>query len=307
MMAIISSIAMPNENLYTPRINLVQNYMAEHVGDELKLDALARVAGFSPFHFHRIFKDLVGETVNDFVVRSRLERATSLMRASKQALTQIAFASGFQSSSDFSRVFKQWYGLPPSAWDRAKPLAESKIRKAESGLPQYTAEQLHELAQQHLVSVQPFPATRLAYVRVIDSYNDTAGIGRAMERVCAWAQREGVCGALIGMSQDDPDITPPAQCRYDVCMTLPEGAVIHRGDRAWLGERVLPACLLAQVHVMGDITRLDQALQVLLRWWLPRGGYLPDNLPAMEIYRQTPLVLGWETFDLDCCVPVVKM
>ncbi len=68
-------------DLYTPRINHIQNFIAEHVRDDLKLDTLAQVAGFSPFHFHRIFKNHVGETVNDFVVRSRLERATALMRA----------------------------------------------------------------------------------------------------------------------------------------------------------------------------------------------------------------------------------
>jgi AraC family transcriptional regulator len=100
------------ENLYLQRINAVISHVREHLHDELTLESLARVAGFSPFHFHRVFKSITEETVSDMVVRLRLERAAVLLRASPElSITQAAFESGFQSGAVFSRAFKKRFGL----------------------------------------------------------------------------------------------------------------------------------------------------------------------------------------------------
>jgi AraC family transcriptional regulator len=60
---------------YTARINRVLDHVHENLDGDLSLRALARVARFSPHHFHRIFSALVGETCHQFVRRVRLERA----------------------------------------------------------------------------------------------------------------------------------------------------------------------------------------------------------------------------------------
>jgi AraC family transcriptional regulator len=57
------SMRSPQENLYLQRINTVIGYARENLNDDLSLEALARMAGFSPFHFHRIFKSISGDTV----------------------------------------------------------------------------------------------------------------------------------------------------------------------------------------------------------------------------------------------------
>ena len=107
---------------YAPRIHQVADYVTANLTDALSLSHLAGVAGFSDFHFHRIFKQYTGENLNAFVVRKRLERATQLMRVTPRLLlTDIALACGFESSSDYSRAFKRQYGLAPSAWDRLTP------------------------------------------------------------------------------------------------------------------------------------------------------------------------------------------
>jgi DNA gyrase inhibitor GyrI len=58
---------------------------------------------------------------------------------------------------------------------------------------------------------------------------------------------------------------------------------------------------------VGDLYVVDRAWQYLYKYWLPRSTYLPDNLPAMEIYRQHPADIGWETWDVQGCVPVVGL
>jgi AraC family transcriptional regulator len=91
---------------YVERINRAIDHIMSQLAQPLRLQDVARAAGFSPFHFHRVFKALLGETLNTFVKRQRLERALRLMsHAPQRTLTDVALACGLQSSSDFSRSF----------------------------------------------------------------------------------------------------------------------------------------------------------------------------------------------------------
>ena len=102
---------------YIERVNRAVDYVVSHLGEPLPKD-VSRAALLSPFHFHRVFRSLVGITLADFVKRLRLEKALAMMaHGGKSSLTTIALDSGFSSSSDFSRCFKQRFGVPPSAFD----------------------------------------------------------------------------------------------------------------------------------------------------------------------------------------------
>ena len=93
---------------YVNRINRAIDHVIRNLAESLKLEDVARVACFSPFHFHRIFRSLVGETLAQFVKRVRLERALYLLSHREgSTLTEIALACGFSSSSDFSRSFRR--------------------------------------------------------------------------------------------------------------------------------------------------------------------------------------------------------
>ena len=290
---------MGQSDLYHQRINAVIDHIRTHLTDDLSLAALAEIAYFSPFHFHRIFKTLTGETVADLTLRLRLERAVALLRSSRRMrVSAAALDSGFISTAHFSRVFKKRYGLSPSRWNRDAPLTESKIRQTMPDFPQYTEEEL--AAFQFDVSVREFPAVRLAYVRVTDSFAPERVLA-GHDRLMAWhTARGGKPTTLIGMSQDDPDVTPPELCRYDFCLIVPRD---FQGDGD-ISARDFPACHLASVTVCGDIYLVDKVWQFLFRRWLPNSRFQPDNLPAMEIYRRWPHEIGWETFDLECAIPI---
>ena len=103
---------------YVQRVNRAIDHVTRHLAEPLPLEEVARVACFSPYHFHRIFRALVGETLHAFVKRVRLERALFLIsRREGASLTDVAFACGFASSSDFARAFRAHYGVPPSVFD----------------------------------------------------------------------------------------------------------------------------------------------------------------------------------------------
>lgn len=118
---------------YTARINRVIDYIETHLDRELSLDTLAEVANFSKFHFHRLFQAMVGETLNQFIQRLRLEKAASqLIYNPKKSITEIALDCGFSGSAAFARAFKGMYGMSATAWragGHRQP--ERKIRKTE--------------------------------------------------------------------------------------------------------------------------------------------------------------------------------
>jgi AraC family transcriptional regulator len=291
-----------SEQVYRSRINRVIDHISTHLTEPLRLEQLARLAHFSPFHFHRLFRSLVGEPLHAFVRRLRLERAVSQMaHGPPTTLTAIALRSGFGSSSDFSRAFRQAYGFRPRDYSRERFLETSKIRQDLWANARYDLAKLPKARNpdRFRVRVVDRPARRIAYVRVIGGYNAEKILG-GFQRLMDWGREYGlVPGAtLAGMSLDDPEITPMAKYRFDWCLVLPDDLVCDGN----LG--VIPAYRFAELHCRGDIHKVDRAWQYLYHTWLPRSGYQPTQAPALEVFRAHPLKTGWDILDIDCCVPV---
>jgi len=307
---------------YAQRLDRVLDHIADHLHDELTLARLAHVAGFSPFHFHRLFQARTGETVHAHVRRVRVERAASQMRvAPARPLTDIALEVGFPALSDLSRAFKLRFGIAPSRWNRRDALPDSAQLVTHVRL---TDAELAARAQRVRVAVLPrslFVYTRVfapyGNQRLVDAYHATrqwlAAIDRAPEDVI-----------FAGMSLDDPAVVPLAQCRYDLGVLFPfgssgvvadiaraRGAAMHVAPpsppevaAAGLSARRFAALELATVHLQGDLAAVDVAWQWLYRRWLPGQRRVPANLPAMELFVRLPEEIGWERFDLIACVPL---
>lgn len=176
------------------------------------------------------------------------------------------------------------------------------------GFPSYTLEKLSDFAERDgfEVHLRSLPAQRLAYIRVYDSYSKFSRVKEAYHHLIDWyCQRGGRLEntTLYGMSQDDPYVTPLRLCRFDWCLRVP--ANWQAEDNVNMQD--FPSCRVAAVHCLGDIRHADKAIQYLFRYWLPRSRYQPANLPGMEIYRRQPAELGWETYDIDCAVPIVAL
>ena len=85
---------------------------------DVSLDALAARAGWSPFHFHRAFRNVVGETPKQYMLRLRLERAAARLATGSDPVVRIAADAGFASNEVFTRAFRRQFGLTPSAYRR---------------------------------------------------------------------------------------------------------------------------------------------------------------------------------------------
>jgi DNA gyrase inhibitor GyrI/AraC-like DNA-binding protein len=286
------------------RVNRIIDYIKDHLTEPLPIAELARLAHFSPFHFHRIFRSVVGEPLHAFIRRLRLESAVfHVLHGPGVTLTRIALQAGFASSSDFSRTFKQTYGFSPRGLTRDRLLQESKIRQDLLPNAGYGFGKLPDARNpdRFRVRLVDRPAQRIAYERAIGSFEPQRVLA-AFERLMAWGREHGLVprAQLIGKTLDNPDITPMNKFQFDWCLVLPPGHDLD-GDVS-LG--LIPANRFAVVHCAGDLHKEERAWRYLFHTWLPGSGYEPTDDPLLEVYRRHPLDLGWDTFDIDCCLPV---
>ncbi len=100
--------------LYEDRIDLVKQYIRDHMDEPLDRQILAQVAGFSVPHFHRIFTACTGENIADYVRYVRLERAGRKLRLGAIDITEVALAAGYDTHAAFAKAFKRQFGLSPS-------------------------------------------------------------------------------------------------------------------------------------------------------------------------------------------------
>src|SRR5580658_5722111 len=250
---------------YSRRIDRVIDYLRENLHRPVKLGELANVACFSEFHFHRIFRAVSGETLNNFTNRLRLEKAARHLRFSDRSLTHIALDCGFSSSATFSRAFRSGYDTSPSQFRKSGEIKKSKICKElctgqEYVLPM-SAEEKRAAFPVRLIEV---PERQVAYIRVTNAF-DLDRLLAVFKRMIEWAKSQDIFsqGVLFGMTVDDPDVTPKHLYRYEVCLasTLP----FERTEG--MSKLKMPAMRYAATRVSGDVRKVATAWDYLVRSW----------------------------------------
>jgi AraC family transcriptional regulator len=292
---------------YVDRLNRAVDYITANLAEPLRLEDVARVACFSSYHFHRIFRGLMGETLASFVKRVRLERAVYLLSHRKGAsLTEIALACGFSSSSDFSRSFRAAYGAPPRKFDverfrrsRRKAMRESLAALDER--PKLERLPAGTNPDGFAVTLRQLSARRVAYIRVHRPY-ERDHVMQAMARLIAWAEARGLAdGQWLGYQWDDPEIVALDKCRYDVGVEVPGGTP---ADSA-VSMIDFPACTAAEIEMAGGIDLELRALDWLYLMWLPTSGYAPAHQPGFEAWNGRPFAHGMDYFEIRLQLPVV--
>ena len=294
----------PSSEVYKKRINKVIDYVINNLDRSVSLDELAQVSFFSPYHFHRIFVAVTGETVNGFTNRVRLEKAARLLKFSKASVADIAYDCGFSSGATLSRSFKQYFELSPTSYRKSGQIENSKIRKALPPIQQYHCDMsVAEMQAKFPVEVKAFPQRRIAYLRVPNSFEEGVAL-KAFGELVDWAKEVGLFDSqqIFGMSKDDPLITPLEKYSYEVGITLPDNFEVKPSDRP--DTMVLPPCHYAVASVSGTFNEVATATYYLFNHWLINSAYEPEHQFGMEIFRENANVCNWEHFDLDLCVPV---
>lgn len=301
---------------YERRMHRVIEHIDRHLDRPLDLEAVAGVAHFSPFHFHRLFSAWMGETLGDYLRRRRVEVAAMRLAAQPRVkVLQIALSVGFGSAESFSRAFRGRFGCSPSSWrseQARRPRANSKSGQVDrkSGQAAAAASSEHEVshpsAKETVMKVKLLDRKDVvvAYLRHLGPYGEP--ISRFwQESYYPWALTNNLLGQpRYGISHDDPSITAPEQCRYDACAEVPREFVASGKSF----KTTIPGGRYAVLDFEGTVAEIGPAWTSLLRDWLPSSGLQLDARPCFEYY---PSDAAYDPrtgrFGCQICIPVVPL
>jgi AraC family transcriptional regulator len=255
---------------YQQRIGRAVQHIEQHLDDGPSLSELAEVACFSPYHFHRVFRALTGEGVAEHVRRLRLERAAARLRNTSRSILEIALEAGYQAHESFTRAFEAAFQASPSRYRMERSLLAASIAVVD---PSEAAAGLERIG--------PLSVVRLRHV---GPYSD---VGQSFERLAAWVGAHGLFGPWtqgLGISYDDPEVTPPGHLRYDAAFTVPR-AMPGEGEIQGLE---LPARDYATTIHKGPYAGLAVAYAGLMRWCLRHTDVEISDAPALEFYLNQP-------------------
>ncbi len=293
--------------IYRSRINRAIDYVNNNLNKSISLDDLASVAFFSPFHFHRIFVAVTGETVNNFTSRIRIEKAARLLKFSKKSIAEISMECGFSSASTLSRFFRQYFEISPSEYRNGGKIKNSKIRKELFPDNKYHCNlSEEELKNKFPVEIRQLPERRIAYIRVTDAFREGVVLN-AFEELVAWAKKVKLFDSetIFGMSMDDPEITPKEKYRYEVCITIPQKFTMDADS--FLETTTLPKCKYAVTAVSGDFNLVVAATNYLFDQWLINSSYETEPRHGLEVFLDKENICNWNHFDLELCIPVTAL
>ncbi|UCF09605.1 MAG: AraC family transcriptional regulator [Candidatus Bipolaricaulota bacterium] len=289
---------------YTARINRVMDYVRENLSGDLRLETLASVASFSPFHFHRLFKSLVGETVHEYVRRQRCSAAAAkLIYNPKLTITEISTQCGFGSPSSFAREFRAAFGTSASQFRAGSQRRIEEVRTREENATSWEEARPRPARTEMSIryDVREMPVRRVAYIRHTGAYNR---IGEAFERLMRWAGPRGLTRfpgtEILAIYHDSPDLTPEAKLRSDACITVPEETTVD-GEVCAMD---VPGGLFVVTHVEIDPSQYGEAWDRLLSDWLPESGYQPDDRMCFERYLNDPKTHPRGLHIVEICEPI---
>ncbi|MHC4725656.1 MAG: AraC family transcriptional regulator [Planctomycetota bacterium] len=260
-------------------------FIQKNLDRELSLEELAKKSYFSIFHFHRIFKAVVGESLQEHIRRLRLERAASHLKHTDESIINIAFDAGYQTHEAFTRAFKAIFGCSPSGF-RTNNTNSQRI------LDQYECEKKIDKGSKNLVNgdeimeveIQDIEPMRVAFVRHVGPYNQ---VGKAWDTLCTHLGKEGCLGSgskFIGICYDNPEVTPPEKIRYDACITVDESFV----PQDEIAVQTIGGGEYAVTTHFGPYDKLSQTYSRLFRDWLMKSDREIRQEPCMEFYLNDP-------------------
>ena len=296
---------------HVARINNAILYIEINLSKKLMLNDIAKEAYFSPFHFHRIFSLVVGETVQSFITRKRIEKAAGLLINQKELpITVVSEKLGFSSLSTFSRAFKKFYGISPNEFKELSPNKFSKICKTESkkgqviiSFEQYICNinnSLKWFKMKANVTVKNVEELQLAYISHKGAMDK---IGEVFNRLIKWATPKGLMSQenlrLLTIYHDSPKITSPDNIRSSIAIVLNSKIAV---DGEVSLKSINPGkCIVSRFEITPN--EFQQAWESSFVW-MSENGYKKGEKDPFEIYYNNAQEHPEHKFIVDLCIPV---
>lgn len=279
---------------YYERINVVMQYINNHLDEKFDLDYLASISFYSSYHFHRIMRAYLGESLGSHIQRTRLGLAAQFLRVTDMQIAEIALKVGYDSPASFNKAFKKRFGISPGKFrmDKEYQLSNNKPNKNQLKIENLSTKP----------EIKTINELKVIYVTAIGVYGDH-NTESAWNTVCNFAGRHKLFGSntrFLGISYDDPKITESERCRYEACISInsdvkPDGRV---------GVKTIAGGRYAIFKLKGPYSLLFPSYQYIFGQWISENSIELRDEPVFEMYIKTPDKYPPSEVETEIWVPI---
>ena len=282
---------------YAKRIERVLELLTQQSvtrDDTLDIHRLAEAAYLSPYHFHRVYVAMMGETVAETLRRKRLHQAAVWLISSATSVADIATRVNYASVHAFTRAFRDAYGVPPAKYRLHGQLSAAlqrsqTIDRKETGM--FNLNDVH---------IETLSAERVA---TLAHHGDFQTIGDTFGRLAAWAAGKGFLTESTpswGIYYDDPKSKAKSELRSEACLAAP--ATITGDDKVHIKQT--PGGKCAVFIFTGPYAELEKPYRWLYETWLPQSGEELRDAPPYEAYLNDARSTPPHALQTSICIPL---
>ncbi len=279
-----------NKAFYDEKLNVIIEYINTNLDNKIDVKTLAEISHFSPFHFHRISRALLGEPIGAYISRTRLETAAKMIRYSTLNIEAIAYNVGFETPSSLSKAFKIHFGISPTEYRKNKlfNFKKSNIMNATLSIKK--------------PKIQDIEDQQCLYYRMQGAYQtlDYTGAWKKLwEQVKA--QKLFTKGIQhFGLPHDDPKVTDEDKIRYDACLIIHKDAKPD-GD---IGVKTLNGGKFAVFLYQGSYKYFADVYNHIFNEWLLNTDYELRDEPVRERYISNPERVAEDKLKTEFYIPI---
>lgn len=283
---------------YEHRIKDVVTEVISDLERRWSLEEIAQLAGFSQYHFHRMFNALLGESAMEMIRRLKLEKAAYNLLGSNEAVVDIALVAGYTHEA-FTRAFKAAYRVTPSEF-RAMQSPDCRLARMNGVHFPFSGEIIFAGETNMNATIKTYAAGRYLAVRHLGPYHE---IGATFAKAFELAIGNGLypTGAAKAFYYDDPSITPPSELRADASIPVSDDS-----EKLIEGAHYLDVPELECLVVLhkGSYRGLGDAWLGAYQSALPGSNRIPADHPPFESYLNDCSKVPEEELLTEICIPL---
>lgn len=254
---------------YYKRIDGIIQYIYNNLDSDLSLEHLSGIACFAPYHFHRIFQSMLGQTINKYVRSVRLERAAVDIVQSTLPIGRVSKRAGYDNTDSFTRRFTKDFGMSPRVYREKASLVASKVKEL--------AGQMKNMFDIDIKETEDIT------IAAMDHKGDYKTIGQVLDRMKAYMNHKNLFTPktrAFAIFYDDPDVVEKENLRSKAGFTVSDDFE----DDGEITKHVIPGGKYACINYEGPYAGLENAYKWFYGNWLVNSRYDIDHSPAIEEY-----------------------
>lgn len=263
----------------------------EEFNQLLSITELAKIAGMSARNLQLMFKVYMRETLHQYIIRIRMERAQQILKEERMSITEISDYIGLANQSALNNIFQKKYHLTPQE-------KQMELSKTVQFYP-------FSVSSPNIVEITAIPVIYLSYIGSYDTCNNAAYEMDSWDRLYNYALQNDLIPSeedYWGIAYDDRYITSPDKCRFYACMSIKKNINFNPSLTSSIKLMNLPGGAYAVYTHQGSYTLLDAFYDTILKQ-LPQNYYLGES-PILEHYLNSPIDTDVKSLLTEVWIPI---